>query len=121
LTGRENPQYPPFGNREVPGYTLEKDLHLYLYFNLVLYPWSDSALEERIRLIYESWDPATLHWSNWADALSTVKVVYVENEYLGHAMERLQKLFTIKKIVSCKNGRALSVNLKAASNDSQGF
>ncbi len=121
LTGRENPQYPPFGNREAPGYTLEKDRHLYLYVNLFLYSWSDSALEERIRLIYESWDPAGLHWSNWADALSTVKVVYVANEYLGHAMERLQKLFTIKKIVSCKNGKALRVNLKAASNDSQGF
>jgi hypothetical protein len=121
LTGHDNIQYPPLGNREALGYTWEKDLHLYLYVNLFLYPWSDSALEKRIRLIYESWAPASFDWSNWTDALSTVKVVYVENEYLGHAMERLEKLFTIKKIVSCKNGKALSVNLKAASNDSQGY
>jgi hypothetical protein len=113
LTGRENPQYPSFRDREEPDYTWEKDLHLYLYLNLFLYPWSDPALEERIRRIYEGWDPASLDWKIWADALSTVKAVYVESEYLSPAMERLKKLFRVEKVVSCGNGKALRVDFKS--------
>jgi len=119
LTGRENSQYPPFGNRKAPGYTYETDLNLYLYVNLFLYPWSDSALEKRIRLIYETWNPASFDWSGWNDALSTVKAVYVENEYSDLAMERLQTLFSLEKIVSCENGKALRVDIKTVANDKQ--
>ena len=98
---------------------MEKDLHLYLYVNLFLYPWSDSALEKRIRLIYETWNSARFDWSGWNDALSTVKAVYVENEYSDRAMERLQKLFAIEKVVSCENGKALRVDFKTVANDKQ--
>jgi hypothetical protein len=119
LTGQDNIQYPPFRNREAPDYTLEKDLHLYLYVNLFFEPWSDFDLEERIRKIYQSWNPASIDWTAWTDALSTVKAVYVENEYFDLAMERLPKLFKIKKIVSCNNGKTLRVNFDAVYNHRQ--
>jgi hypothetical protein len=121
LTGRDNAPYPPPKNRRTPEYTYEKDYHHYLYLNLFLYPWSDSALEKRIRRIYESWDPASLDWRTWTDALSTVKVVYAENEYLDHAMERLKYLFTIKKIVSCGQGKAMRVDFKVGFKDKRQF
>jgi len=119
LTGRDNTQYPPFENRESPKYIYEKGYNHYLYLNLFLYPWSDFDLEDRIRQVYQSWNPESLDWSAWADALSTVKAVYVESEYSDLAMERLQKLFTIEKIVSCKNGKALRVDFKAVANNKQ--
>ena len=121
MTGRDNVRYPQSGDRKVPGYTFVKDLHLYLYVNLFFDPWSDSALEKRIRLIYESWDPASFDWGDWNDALSTIKAVYVENEYSDRAIERLQKLFAIEKIVSCENGKALRVDMKTALHDSRSF
>jgi len=121
LTGRDNVSYPPFGNREEPGYTYEEDLHLYLYLNLFLYPWSDFSVEERIKKIYQNWNPTSLDWEGWAEALSTVKVVYVENEYLEQAMKRLEKYFAIKEIVSCKHGKALRVRFKPVSGAQKNF
>jgi hypothetical protein len=96
-----------------------KDLHLYLYVNLFLHPWSDFSLEEQVKQIYRSWNPAIIDWKAWADALSTVKVVYVENEYFEPAMERLQKLFTVNKIVSCMDGKALRGTVKLEPNMSR--
>jgi len=43
----------------------------------------------------------------------------VENEYSALAMERLAKLFMIKKIVSCKYDKALRVNFNEVANDRQ--
>ena len=43
----------------------------------------------------------------------------MEDEYLDLAMERLEKLFIVKKIVSCKNGKALRVDFRAVANDKQ--
>lgn len=110
LTGRDNILYPQFGDRKASGYTNAKDLHLYLYVNLFLYPGSN-PLEERFKQIYQNWNPAHVDWNIWTDALSTVKAVYLRNEHIGTAMKRLEKLYTIRKIVSCKFGKALRVSL----------
>jgi len=115
LTGRNNVQFPPYNNRKVPGYTYEKDLHLYLYVNLFRYPWS-KIHETRTRRVYEGWDPTSLDWKEWTNALATIKAVYIENEYLDPAMERIKMLFSVEKMVACKNGRALRVNIKAVAN-----
>ncbi|MGD8262330.1 MAG: hypothetical protein PVG08_18600 [Desulfobacterales bacterium] len=115
LTGRDNVQYPESANRETPEYTYEQDLHLYLYINLFLYPWS-KPLEERVRGVYTNWNPENLDWKDWTNALATIKAVYIENDYLGPAMERIKMLFSVEKMVVCKNGRALRVNIKAVAN-----
>jgi hypothetical protein len=109
LTGRDYIPYPQFGNRKATGYTYAKDLHLYLYVNLFLYPWSN-PLEEKFKKLYQSWHPAHIDWNTWSDALSTVKAVYLRNEHIGTAMKRLEKIYTVKEIVSCKFGKALRVN-----------
>jgi hypothetical protein len=113
LTGRDNISYPPFGNRKAPGYTNEKDIHLYLYVNLFLYPWSDHDLKQHIKRLYETWNPLDLDWTKWAHALSTVKTVYVENENFRQALVRLQRLFAIEKVNTCRNGKVLRVNFKS--------
>lgn len=115
LTGRDNVQYPESANRETPEYTYEQDLHLYLYINLFLYPWS-KPLEERVRSVYTNWNPENLDWKDWTNALATIKAVYIENDYLGPAMDRIKMLFSVEKMVACKNGRALRVNIKAVAN-----
>jgi hypothetical protein len=112
LTGRDKISYPPFGNRKAPEYTNAKDTHLYLYVNLFLHSWSDRSHEQRIKRIYEDWDPLRLDWNAWANVLSTIRAVYVENEYINPAMERLERLFSVEKVNSCKHGIALRVNFK---------
>jgi hypothetical protein len=112
LTGRDNTQYPPFVNKNTPGYTFENDPHKYIYINLFRYPWKDRNLEKKIKEIYQNWNPTYVDWNIWADALSTVKAVFVKNEYTDPALKRLEKLYTIEKIVSCQYGKALRVNLK---------
>ena len=113
LSGRDDIQYPEFVNRKTPEYTYEQDLNLYLYINLFLYPWS-KPFEERVRSVYRNWNPERLDWENYTDALATIKAVYIENEYLSPAMDRLKRLFNVEKEVACKNGRALRVNLKVS-------
>jgi hypothetical protein len=119
LTGRDNVQYPVFGNRKAHGYTYAKDLHLYLYSDLFFHPWADPSHENRIRQIYDNWNPANLDWKAWAAALSTVKAIYVANEYFDTALKRVEKRFVIEKIISCENGNVLQVNNAMISNDSQ--
>ena len=111
LTGRDDIQYPEFVNRKTPQYTYERDLNLYLYINLFLYPWG-KAFEDRVRSVYRSWNPERFEWEANTEALATIKAVYIENEYLGAAMERLKRHFNVEKVVGCKNGKALRVNLK---------
>ena len=43
----------------------------------------------------------------------------MEDEYSDVAMERLEKLFSMEKIVSSKNRKMLRVNFKAVANDKQ--
>ena len=43
----------------------------------------------------------------------------MEDEYSDVAMERLEKLFSMEKIVSIKNRKMLRVNFKAVANDKQ--
>ena len=66
--------------------------------------------EEKFKKLYQSWNPAHIDWNTWSDALSTVKAVYLRNEHIGTAMKRLEKIYTVKEIVSCKFGKALRVN-----------
>ena len=108
LTGHDNIPYPQFPDRDAPDYTYAKDLHLYLYVNLFTYPWA-APYEERIREIYQGWDPARIDWHRWAAALATVKTIYVENQNMDVAMDRLQKLYRVEKSIACRSGKVLAV------------
>jgi hypothetical protein len=121
LTGRNNMPYPPFLDQRSPAYIRETDLHRYLYLNLFRYPWSDLNLEKQIKKLYLNWDPEHIDWNLWADALSTVRVLYVENEYFELAVKRLEKHFAIEKINSCKHGKAIRVKFKSVSGADKNF
>jgi hypothetical protein len=114
LTGQDNIQYPELVNRKADTYTYERDVHLYLYVNLFVYPWSDTALENRLRLKYQNWDPANVEWSIWENALSTVKAVYLDTENIDQALPRLKRRFIIQKAVSCESGKTFGVIYKKA-------
>jgi hypothetical protein len=112
LTGHDELRYPDRADRSAEGYVHEKDLQLYLYVNLFGATWSDVALENRVKELYELWDPKGLEWADWKEALSTVKAVYVNSQREALALPRLERLFMIREEVVCESGKALRVSLK---------
>ena len=121
LTGKNKAPYPSSVDQKSPEYPRDTDLHRYLYLNLFRYPWRDLNLEKQLKQIYLNWDSERMEWKNWTDALSTVRAVYVENEYSKLAFKRLKKHFEIEKINSCEHGKALRVKFEPVSDAEKTF